>query len=174
MQLEKYEALSDFHLKEAELLVKDKDLEQLYRDKAELDRQVESYRRKMEDYEQSLNTGAKSINSAKDVIVNDVISLLENKLRDSRQYTERLREMHPSGIDLLRQRCGGNLSVSYAKYCLFFAVGVDVYDIADCFDIEQTSVHMVRYRLKKKFALGNEDDLDEFLQAALFSGKLND
>ncbi|MDR2774456.1 MAG: hypothetical protein LBC19_06890 [Tannerella sp.] len=44
MQLEKFDVLSDFYLKEMELIGKSKDLDQLRQDKAALDKQVELYR----------------------------------------------------------------------------------------------------------------------------------
>ena len=67
-------------------------------------------------------------------------------------------------ITALKNSYNGNLSVPYIKYCTCFAIGLEIGEVSECFSIEQSSVHMVRYRLKKKFELDNNDDLDVFLR----------
>ena len=67
-------------------------------------------------------------------------------------------------ISKLKNSYNGNLSIPYLKYCICFAIGMEIGEVSECFSIEQSSVHMVRYRLKKKFGLDNNGDLDVFLR----------
>jgi hypothetical protein len=163
-ELEKYEVLSDFYLKEMELVGKSRDLEQLYKDKEELDKQVELYRQKLESYEASHSNISQSGAEIKDVISEEIKTQIAGLLSNNDDYIRNLNLMNPSFIDSLRQLSDGNLSVSYLKYCICFAIGMEIIEVAECFNIEQSSVHMIRYRLKKKFGLGNDDDLYVFLQ----------
>lgn len=164
-QLERYEVLSDFHLKEMELSGKAKDLEQLYRDKEELDKQVELFRRKVEEYETSMERGEQTNYDKQKVILEDLRRLITRQMPDTGdEYLHKLDALSDSYIDKLCEKSDGNLSVSYLKYCICFAIGLGISDVAECFGIEQSSVHMIRYRLKKKFQLGNDDDLGTFFQ----------
>lgn len=165
VELEKYEVLSDFHLKEMELIGKAKDLEQLYRDKEALDKQVESFRRKVEEYETSVERSEQTNYDKQNVILEDLRRLISRQVpNNSGDYIRKLNALNDSYIDVLCEKGDGNFSVSYLKYCICFAVGMGISEVAECFGIEQSSVHMIRYRLKKKFRLGNDDDLGVFLQ----------
>jgi len=167
MQLEKYEALSDYHLMEMELIVKDKDLAQLRKDKAALDMQVEIFRRKVEDYEASVNRGEPLHVDAWSIIVEDVRQLIERHFPAKKEYGRKIRQFGKPSIDTLITKDEGSLSITHIKYCICFAIGMEISEIADCFSIEPQSVYMTRYRLKKKFGLSNDDDLDAFLQKNL-------
>jgi len=162
-QLEKYEVLSDFHLKEMELIGKTKDLKQLYMDKDDLDKQVELFRQKVDAYEIS-ERGEKTNFDIQHVLLEDIRKLITKHLPEKSLYINNINFLNESYIDILCEKCGGKLSVSYLKYCICFAIGMGISEVAECFEIEQSSVHMIRYRLKKKFGLGNDDDLSVFLQ----------
>ncbi|MDR2679239.1 MAG: hypothetical protein LBC47_00350, partial [Tannerella sp.] len=166
MQLEKYEVLSDFHLKEMELIGKSRYLDQLRQDKEALDRQVELYRQKVEAYESMMNTEKEGDYDTHNVITEDLKYLikkqLEAPLRD--EYIRNIEHINKSFVETLREKSNETLSISYLKYCICFAVGIGIAEVAECFCIEPSSVHMIRYRLKKKFGLGNDDDLGLFLQ----------
>jgi hypothetical protein len=165
-QLDKYETLSDFCLKEVELIGLQKDVEQLYREKAELDRQVEEYRKKIEDCEKELNvkqTATDIIN----VLIGDIIRLINIKMPDKTDLINNARLLKDDCAETLHEKCVDNISVSLIKYCLCFAIGMDSVAVAECFDLEVNSVHMIRYRLKKIFQLTNDDCLDDFLQEIL-------
>jgi hypothetical protein len=167
MQLERYEVLSDFHLKEMELIGKAKDLEQLHQDKEMLDRQVELFRQKVEAYEVSVDKEDQKNNDVQYVIIEDLRRLISKQMPDGNRCLENLEKLKKSYIDTLHEKSNGNLSFSYLKYCICFAIGMGISDVAECFNIEQSSVHMIRYRLKKKFGLGNDDDLGLFLQEVI-------
>ena len=162
-QLEKYEVLSDFHLKEMELIGKTKDLEQLYMDKDALDKQVESFRQKVEAYEVS-ERGEQTNCDIQYVLLEDLRRLITKQMPDKDVYINNINTLSESYIDTLCEKSNEKLSIPYLKYCICFVVGMGISDVAECFEIEQSSVHMIRYRLKKKFGLGNDDDLSVFLQ----------
>jgi hypothetical protein len=170
MQLEKYEVLSDFHLKEMELIGKSKDLDQLRQDKAALDKQVELYRQKVETYEAMMNKNKETNYDTHNVIIEDVKRLVNKQLKNPSkdEYIRNVERLSHSYIEVFRKKSKESLSISYLKYCVCFAVGMGIAEVAECFCIESSSVHMIRYRLKKKFGLRNDDDLDLFLQKYSF------
>ena len=162
-QLERYDVLSDFYLKEMELIGKNKDLEQLYSDKESLDKQVELFRQKVESYETYEVKAEQTNNDVQNVIVEDIKRLILRRMPNGNVYIGNIDFLSKSYIAALNERSDGALSVSYLKYCVCFAIGLSISDVAECFSIEQSSVHMIRYRLKKKFGLNNDDDLGTFL-----------
>ncbi|MDR2775934.1 MAG: hypothetical protein LBC19_14600 [Tannerella sp.] len=166
-QLEKYEVLSDYRLKEVELEGKNNAMEQLLRDKELLDRQIEAYTQKINEYERINDKKQEYIKTEEPqnkLIIEDIKRLIQKKLSDKKDYLKSLCRLDEQYIPELKKAYNGNLSVSYLKYCICFAIGMEIGDVSECFSIEQSSVHMARYRLKKKFELNNNDDLDVFLR----------
>jgi hypothetical protein len=162
MQLERYIALSDFRLKELEIIGKTKDLEQLYKNKEELDKQVELFRQKVEALEATFKNDNPESNDLQDVITEDLRRVFARQ-QPLIKYIEKLETLYKSYIETIIGLSCENLSVSYLKYCVCFAIEMGISEVAECFNIEQSSVHMIRYRLKKKLGLGNDDDLSAFL-----------
>ena len=166
-QLEKYEVLSDYRIKEMELDGKNKAMSQLLSDKEDLDMQIEAYTKKINDYErindnkQELVKNEEPLNN---IIIEDLTKLINKKISQNKEYIETLGKIDVHFISILKNAYNGNLSVPYIKYCICFAIGMEIGEVSECFSIEQSSVHMVRYRLKKKFGLDNNDDLDVFLR----------
>jgi hypothetical protein len=169
-QLEKYEVLSDYRLKEMELEGKNKVMEQLLNDKEILDKQIDAYMQKINEYEFINDKRQEYIKMEEPLVkhVNeDIRKLIIKKLPDipdKKDYIESLSLIDEQYISVLKNTYDGNLSIPYIKYCVCFAIGMEIGEVSECFSIEQSSVHMVRYRLKKKFGLDNNDDLDVFLR----------
>ena len=166
-QLEKYEILSDYRLKEMELDGKNKAMKQLLKDKEELDKQIEAYTQKIKDYEinnDKKQDEVKNEEPLSSIIIEDIAKLINKKLQGNGDYIDILNSIDGQYISTLKNSYNGNLSVPYIKYCICFAIGMEIGEVSECFSIEQSSVHMVRYRLKKKFELDNNDDLDVFLR----------
>ena len=166
-QLEKYEVFSDYRLKELELDGKNKAMQQLLKDKEDLDNQIEDYMKKITEYE--INNDKKQEQVKNDehlnsIIIEDITKLINKKLQNNADYIDLLNNIDGQYISSLKNTYDGNLSVPYIKYCICFAIGLEIGEVSECFSIEQSSVHMVRYRLKKKFNLDNNDDLDVFLR----------
>ena len=166
-QLEKYEVLSDYRLKEMELDGKNKAMQLLLKDKDELDRQIEAYMQKINEYERINDKKQEQVKNEEplnNIIIEDITKLINKKLSHRGEYIEVLNNIDGQFIPALKSAYNGNLSVPYIKYCICFAIGLEIGEVSECFSIEQSSVHMVRYRLKKKFGLDNNDDLDVFLR----------
>jgi len=169
-QLERYSVLSDFHLKEMELIGKSKEIEHLRKDKETLDKEVERYRQKVEAYEKMLEKEKDDNSDTLNVIVEDIRRLV-NKQPPSdihNDYLHQISRINKSFIEFLRDKSDDSLSISYLKYCVCFAIGMSISDVTKFFCIEQSSVHMIRYRLRKKIRIGNDDDLDMFIQKYAF------
>jgi hypothetical protein len=164
MLLAKYIALSDFRLTELELIGKSKELDQLHKDKEELDKQVELFRQEVEAYEVSIEKDKQKSSDLQYIIMDDLRRLISRQMSNEHKFIVKLEDLNKSFIDTIYEKSVGNLSVPYLKYCVCFAIGMGTNEVSDCFNIEQSSVHMIRYRLKKKFGLGNDDDLSMFLQ----------
>ena len=163
MQLEKYMALSDFRLKELEIIGKTKDMEQLYKDKEELDKQVELFRQKVEEFEVSVEQEQQESSDIHYIVMEDLRRLFSRQPSGSK-YIEKLEQLNKSYIGSISKKCVGKLTITYLKYCVCFALGMGSNEVSECFNIEPSSVYMMRSRLKKKFGLGNDDDLSRFLQ----------
>jgi hypothetical protein len=166
-QLEKYEVLSDYRLKEIELEGKNKAMEQLLKDKKTLDNLIDAYTQRINEYERNNDIKQEQIKNEdplKNLIIEDITKLINKKLRKKTEYIEQLNQIDGQYISTLKTSYNGNLSVLYIKYCICFAIGMEIGEVSECFSIEQSSVHMVRYRLKKKFGLDNNDDLNVYLR----------
>jgi Tfp pilus assembly protein PilN len=166
-QLEKYEVLSDYRLKEMELEGKNKAMEQLMKDKEILDQQIEAYAQKINEYEHINDKKPDSVKTAEalnKLVIEDIARLIAKKVPDKKNAIESLGCIDEHYISVLKNSYNGNLSIPYIKYCVCFAIGLEIGEVSECFSIEQASVHMVRYRLKKKFGLDINDDLDIFLR----------
>ncbi|MDR1723991.1 MAG: hypothetical protein LBR84_08675 [Tannerella sp.] len=166
-QLEKYYILSDYRLKEIELEGKDKAMQQLMAAKEELDRQIEEYTGNINEYKKNdryMPEDAKAAESHDADFIEDIAKLIRRRLPDKQEFINSLKHLNHDYIPALRRAYDGNISDIYVQYCIGFAIGMNVSDISECFSIEQSSVHMVRYRLKKKFGLDNNKYLDVFLR----------
>ena len=166
-QLEKYEVFADYRLKELELDGKNKAMQQLLKDKEHLDNQIEAYMQKIKDYEHNNDRKQEQVKNDEhlnSIIIEDIAKLINKKLPNKSDYIDQLNDIDRLYISTLKNSYDGNLSVPYIKYCICFAIGLEIGEVSECFSIEQSSVHMVRYRLKKKFYLENNDDLDVFLR----------
>ena len=164
IQVEKKLALSDMRLQELEIIGKTKDLEQLYREKEELDLQVEEFRQKYDAFKHVIDETKQKNDVLQFVIVNELRRLFPRQMSGNNEVIKNLENLNKSFIDELKEKSDGVLSIPCLKYCVCFAIGMTMIEIADCFGLEPSSIYMIRYRLKKKFGLGNNDDLDTFLQ----------
>jgi hypothetical protein len=165
--LEKYDILSDFYLKEMELMGKSKELEELETEKRKLDEQVELFAKKTAEYENLMYAGhdhAKGL-PMYEIIKKDLEQLINKHLKNKNNYVEKLCCLNEAYIHNIKDRYDGNISVQYIKYCICFTIGMEIAEVSACFSIEQASVHGLRYRLKKKFGLGPDDSLELFLIA---------
>jgi hypothetical protein len=164
LELQKYEILSDSFLKEMELNGKIKDFEQLRQEMASLNAKVENYRQSIELFETSIEKSSVENKEIQNELINELIPQIKKYLPDSQEYIKNIEQLGDSFIENVVTIIDSNMSKQYLKYCICFAIGMSIKEVSDCWFIEQSSVHMVRYRLKKKFSLGNDGDIDLFLK----------
>ncbi|MDR2147488.1 MAG: hypothetical protein LBE91_13620 [Tannerella sp.] len=165
--LERYEVLSDSRIKEIELEGKNREMEQLRLEKEALDEEIKVFSQKISQIEQKSETAEHpedSVTGNNKLIIGDLIKFLNKKLPQNSEYQEALQALNPDYITTLKNAYKGNLSVPYIKYCLCFVIGMKISEIAEHYEIEPASVHVLRYRLKARFSLTNNDNLDDFLR----------
>jgi hypothetical protein len=164
LELQKYEVLSKFNSTTNELSGKMKDFEKLHEEKELLDKKVEDYRQRIEDFEASAEKTFAENEELQKEIIEEMTPQIKKHLPDHEDYLRNIAHIKDSFINNIMNLIDGNLSKQYLKYCLCFASGMSIKDVSDCCFVEQSSVHMIRYRLKKKFNLGNDDDIDLYLK----------
>jgi hypothetical protein len=163
-ELEKYEVISEYRLKELELESANAALKQLQTDKQALDRQIEAYTRKIQGHI-SEHKSEQDDEELWNAMCGELTRLIDRRVENGKAYSKLLNAFDASYLWSLKQLYDGNLSYQYMKYCVCFAIGIEAAKVADCFSIEQSSVHIIRYRLRKKFGISNsEEDLNMFLR----------
>ncbi|MHA7608157.1 helix-turn-helix transcriptional regulator [Elizabethkingia meningoseptica] len=79
----------------------------------------------------------------------------------------RIQELHPDFFRNIGEKAKQKLTPLDMKYCAYIHLGMDTKQIATLLNVEPKSVRMAKYRLKKKFGLDEETDLDTFFQSIL-------
>lgn len=167
LDLGKYMTLSDLRLKELELIDMAKELEQLRKEVVEVERQFEIVRLQYEAFKLPTEEVIHESGDLQNVVIEDLKRLFLRMNSNDNQWIEKLNILNTSFIDTIMKKGNGAFSVASLKYCICFVIGMKTSEIVNYFNVEQASVHMIRYRLKKKFGLSNDDDLNHFLQAQL-------
>ena len=114
-RLEKFEILTDFYLKEMELIGKTKELILLEDEKKELDIQVDMFARKIEEYERSqyiLLTDKKG-QQIYDVIRPEIERLIHKHAFTAKGYIRNLDHISDYFVNNLKTKYNGNISVQY-------------------------------------------------------------
>lgn len=86
-------------------------------------------------------------------------SLLDNDLEKT-QF--RIQELHPNFFKNLSDHTKQKLTPLDLKYCSYIYLGMDTKQIATILNVEPKSVRMTKYRLKQKFGLTKDDELNTF------------
>lgn len=165
IELEKYEALLEVHFKDMEIEGKELELQELKSNKQILDKQIESYSNKLRQYEQNFDTShEKNKTSRINSLIAEINLLIEKKsCKEKDKYLKKMKTIEENFITQLEKVSSNTISMMYTKYCICFAINMSAKEVADCFSVELSSVHMIRYRLKKKLKLENNDDLNIYL-----------
>jgi DNA-binding CsgD family transcriptional regulator len=79
----------------------------------------------------------------------------------------RIQDLHPNFFNNLNQKSVQKLTPLDLKYCAYLYLGMDTKQIANLLNVEPKSVRMTKYRLKKKFNLDENTDLDLFFQQTI-------
>lgn len=75
-----------------------------------------------------------------------------------------MQELHPDFFNRLNEKAVQKLTPLDLKYCTYLYLKMSTKQIAQILHVEPQSVRMFKYRLKQKFGLGKESDLEEFLE----------
>lgn len=114
---------------------------------------------------------------------NDMLKQIQSKLQDgdSRDIQRLLREetllnadfddikwqiqqLHPTFFSQLIEKANQKLTPLDLRYCAYIYLQMSTKQIAQVLHIEAQSVRMFKYRLKQKFGLSKDSDLESFLQ----------
>lgn len=83
--------------------------------------------------------------------------------QDFEHIHSELQELHPEFFNRLKEKANQKLTQLDLKYCSYLYLKLSSKQIAVLMNVEAKSVRMTKYRLKQKFGLPKEDDLNEFL-----------
>ncbi len=75
-----------------------------------------------------------------------------------------IQELHPDFFGRLSQKAQQKLTPLDLKYCAYLYLKMTTKQIAQVLHVEPQSVRMFKYRLKQKFGLDKDLDLEDFLQ----------
>lgn len=114
---------------------------------------------------------------------NETLKLIQTKIQegDSKDITKLLKEeaflnddfeevrshiqqLHPNFFLQLTERSNQKLTPLDLKYCAYLYLKLSTKQIAQLLHVEAQSVRMFKYRLKQKFNLDKDTDLETFLQ----------
>lgn len=171
MRLEKYEALIESHFKDVEIESKEKELEDLKTSKDKIEVEISNYREKTRQYESYLDKVKEYLDDKSvDILYKDVKQLLrENLSRDSENLIAEVDKINETFFVQIEKDSKGTISAMYLKYCICFALELNIADIADCFSVEVSTIRMARYRIKQKLNLSKDENLDIYLRKLAFS-----
>lgn len=105
----------------------------------------------------------------KDKIKNDSTINLKQVIREENMLDNdfdntkfRIQELHPNFFKTLNEYSKQKLTPLDLKYCSYIYLGMDTKQIANLLNIEPKSVRMAKYRLKQKFGLSKNEELNMF------------
>lgn len=78
-----------------------------------------------------------------------------------------VQQLHPEFFNRLNEKAIQKLTPLDLKYCTYLYLKMPTKQIAQILHVEPQSVRMFKYRLKQKFGLAKEVDLEDFLAEAL-------
>ena len=79
--------------------------------------------------------------------------------------TKQIQQLHPDFFSQLSARAIKKLTPLDLKYCAYLHLQMNTSQIAQAMHVEAQSVRMFKYRLKQKFGLDKDTDLEEFLRS---------
>jgi DNA-binding CsgD family transcriptional regulator len=84
--------------------------------------------------------------------------------KDFEQFKNNLQNLHPEFFGKLQQYADGKLTALDLKYCAYIYMKLSSKQIASTMHVEQKTVRMTKYRIKKKLGLDKDTDLDNFIE----------
>lgn len=84
---------------------------------------------------------------------------------DFEAITKQIQQLHPDFFSQLSAKAVKKLTPLDLKYCAYLHLQMNTTQIAQALHVEPHSVRMFKYRLKQKFGLNKDVDLEEFLRS---------
>jgi len=165
-ELEKYESLLEVHFKNQKISEMDDTLTRLKKEQIELNKQIQNYREQLQQYKQKNFVSAIEDPYFKSIaheVYNQIAKRLTN-YNEKNSYLEALQGINDKFFLHLINIFQGDLSAINIKYCLCFAIGMEVQHIADCLYVDSGSIYVVRSRLRSKLNLDKTVDFNLFLR----------
>ncbi|MDR6784349.1 DNA-binding CsgD family transcriptional regulator [Pedobacter africanus] len=97
-----------------------------------------------------------------------IITQQKRRDKDFEEHKTEFFETNPAFFERLQQKASHTLTRLDLKYCSYILMGLSNKEISTRLGIEPKSIRMARYRIKQKFNLGKEENLDHFI---LIQGK---
>lgn len=97
----------------------------------------------------------------------DIQKLLKEELllrADFDDVKMQIQQLHPTFFNQLTEKAAQKLTPLDLKYCAYIYLQMTTKQIAQALHVEPQSVRMFKYRLKQKFGLGKDVDLEKFLR----------
>ncbi|MCL1666531.1 hypothetical protein M2T82_00490 [Elizabethkingia ursingii] len=104
-----------------------------------------------------------------DININQVVKEVSRVDKDFEKAKFRIQELHPDFFRNISEKAMQKLTALDLKYCSYIYLGMGTKQIAHLLNVEPKSVRMAKYRLKKKFGLDEDTDLDTFFSVTLGS-----
>lgn len=122
------------------------------------------------DWIEELSVSLKNVKTLKGRFKVKALDDLSNKVEDkiavnklSKDFQQRVKTLKSSFYSKLLERFP-DLTSSELRLCVVIRLGMDNHDIGILYNINKSSVHQKRYRLRKKLNLSGNDDLYQFLK----------
>lgn len=84
---------------------------------------------------------------------------------DFEDITRQIQQLHPDFFSQLSAKAVKKLTPLDLKYCAYLHLQMSTAQIAQALHVEAHSVRMFKYRLKQKFGLDKDTDLEQFLRS---------
>lgn len=128
-----------------------------------LEAELTQAREQSEMHLQGLNTVMDDLENRRAIEGFTVSMLREN---GEAEFRKRFNLLHPSFVHRL-QATGANIGQREELMCMLFVMGLDIPETAETLHIARSSVNVARHRLKKKFGLGQNESLDQYLASLI-------
>ena len=98
----------------------------------------------------------------------EIQNIIRNNINTDKDWEDfmlHFQKIHPCFFQRLKELpCTNELTENELRLCAYFRIGMSNKQIAQILNVSPESVRMHRYRLKKKFALKEEENLDDFIR----------
>jgi ATP-dependent 26S proteasome regulatory subunit len=154
-----YESVLLAELKQNELEQNLKEKERLQQQYDKLEKQARQSKQKAESYNEELNYIKQQLaQKPSKAMIEKLTAWISNSIMEKSRKNFYIRQLSELDVDTLEQgwlTANEKISNMDMKYIICFAIDMEVQDMSLLFNVEPSSIYIVRYRIKKKFGDGN-------------------